>query len=177
MTRRVVTGIDAEGKSVFVSDGPVEERGLASMPEAAIGDAWGDDALPSMPSDGRKPAYRRFFPPTGGYRVMALRIPPDSRSGVADGDLDAAALEAEMEEQFPGFREDARMELDAPGMHTTNTVDVGVCIEGEITLELDDGASRTLRPGDIYVQNGTRHAWHNTTETTGKMVVFLVGAE
>jgi hypothetical protein len=28
-------------------------------------------------------------------------------------------------------------------------------------LELDDGATVTLRPGDTVVQNGTRHRWSN----------------
>jgi len=31
----------------------------------------------------------------------------------------------------------------------------------EPILELDDGVKLTLRPGDTYVQNGTRHRWSN----------------
>jgi quercetin dioxygenase-like cupin family protein len=31
-------------------------------------------------------------------------------------------------------------------------------LEGEVWLELDDGAEVRLRPGDTVVQNGTRHA-------------------
>ena len=44
-------------------------------------------------------------------------------------------------------------------------------------LELDDGASVELGPGDTVVQNGTRHAWRNPYSEPCRMVVFLVGAE
>lgn len=30
-------------------------------------------------------------------------------------------------------------ERDAPGMHTSDTIDYGVVVRGEMTLELDDG--------------------------------------
>ena len=53
------------------------------------------------------------------------------------------------------------MDPSDPGMHTTDTIDFEVVLEGTITLELDDGAEVTLRPGDTVVQNGTRHRWKN----------------
>jgi hypothetical protein len=49
----------------------------------------------------------------------------------------------------------------APGMHTTDTIDYGVVVRGEMTLELDDGKVIHLRQGDCIVQNGTRHRWRN----------------
>ena len=52
------------------------------------------------------------------------------------------------------------MEADNPGMHTTKTIDYGVVLSGEIVLQLDD-SERTLGPGDVVVQRGTRHAWRN----------------
>ena len=66
---------------------------------------------------------------------------------------------AELEEKLPGMV--GHMEPDAPGMHTTDTVDFEVVLSGEVVLELDDGAEVTLKQGDTVVQNGTRHAWHN----------------
>ena len=47
------------------------------------------------------------------------------------------------------------------GMHRTATLDYDIVLEGTIGLELDNGAEVTLHPGDIVVQNGTRHRWHN----------------
>ena len=46
-------------------------------------------------------------------------------------------------------------------MHTTNTLDYGVVVRGEMTLELDDGQIIHLRQSDCIVQNGTRHRWRN----------------
>jgi len=60
-------------------------------------------------------------------------------------------------------------------MRTTESVDYAIVLEGEPVLELDDGAVRTLRPGD-FVQNGTRHAWRNPTERPATIAFVLVGA-
>jgi quercetin dioxygenase-like cupin family protein len=45
-----------------------------------------------------------------------------------------------------------------------------------VTLELDDGATVHLRPGDTVVQNGTRHAWRNEGTETARLAVFICGA-
>ena len=63
------------------------------------------------------------------------------------------------------------------GMHMTATVDIGVVLEGELWLELDDGAEQRLTSGDVFVQNGTQHAWHNRSSQVCKMAVVLIGAE
>ena len=68
------------------------------------------------------------------------------------------------------------MEPDAPGMHTTDTIDFEVVLDGEVWLELDDGAEVHLQTGDTVVQNGTRHAWRNRGDVTARMAVFIVGA-
>ena len=54
-----------------------------------------------------------------------------------------------------------RFDRSAPGMHTTDTIDYGVVVRGEMTLELDDGKIMSLRQGDCIVQNGTRHRWRD----------------
>ena len=68
-------------------------------------------------------------------------------------------------------------EPDDPGMHTTASVDYGVVLSGEATLELDDGATVTLGPGDTYIQNGTRHRWSNSGSVPAVLAVTLLGAE
>jgi quercetin dioxygenase-like cupin family protein len=68
------------------------------------------------------------------------------------------------------------MEPDAPGMHTTATVDFEYVVSGRCVLELDDGATRELGPGDTVVQNGTRHAWRNPFDEPCRLFVVLVGA-
>jgi quercetin dioxygenase-like cupin family protein len=61
-------------------------------------------------------------------------------------------------------------------MHTTDTVDYGIVLEGEVWLELDDGKQIHLQAHDVVVQNGTRHAWRNKTQTPVKMAFVLIGA-
>jgi quercetin dioxygenase-like cupin family protein len=60
-------------------------------------------------------------------------------------------------------------------MHTTDSVDIILVLAGEITLELDDGAEKVCRAGDIIVQNGTRHRWHNNTDELAVTYAVLIG--
>jgi mannose-6-phosphate isomerase-like protein (cupin superfamily) len=172
--RRVVTGRDATGKSVFVSDGQVEPLRLALMPGLEFVRLWGDDQTPSLPADGTQPAAPAFFPPAGGYRFAFVTIPPEGSATLPD-DLDVQHAIAEVNEALPGMMD--HMEPDNPGMHTTDTVDLDLMLTGEMFLELDDGAEVHLRPGDCVVQNGTRHAWHNRGSEPCTMLSILVGAQ
>lgn len=89
--------------------------------------------------------------------------------------LDVTAAWEELERQAPGAA--AAMEPDAPGMHTTDTLDYILVVAGEVTLELDDGDQTVLRAGDVVVQNGTRHAWRNHGVEPCTIVGVAVGAE
>ena len=171
--RRVVTGHDAAGKAVFVSDQPVAPVTLQLMPGSEFHILWGADAPVSLPDDGSRPDAPRYFPPVGGFRFGFFTIPPDGGAGVP-ADLDLGAALVEFAEKLPGLAD--YVEVDDPGMHTTATVDHGVVLSGQATLELDDGAKVVLNTGDTYVQNGTRHRWSNTGAVPAVLAVFLVGA-
>ncbi len=69
------------------------------------------------------------------------------------------------------------MDPSDPGMHTTDTIDFEVVLEGTVILELDDGAEVTLNPGDTVVQNGTRHRWRNPGDKPARFAVFMCGAQ
>jgi quercetin dioxygenase-like cupin family protein len=66
----------------------------------------------------------------------------------------------------------------APGaaspMHRTETLDVGVVIEGETWLLLDDGSETRVGPGDAVVQRGTNHAWENRSDRPVRMLFVLI---
>jgi hypothetical protein len=170
--RRVVTGHDAEGRSVFASDELVDGFEPALMPGSAFHRLWGADEAPRFPDDGSPRPQPAYFPPVGGFRFGTFTLPP---AGTAPADdLDIAAAVAEVEAQLPGML--AHMEPDAPGMRTTATIDFEVVLAGEVVLELDDGAEVTLHRGDTVVQNGTRHRWHNRGPEPAHLAVFLIGA-
>jgi quercetin dioxygenase-like cupin family protein len=61
-------------------------------------------------------------------------------------------------------------------MHRTNSIDYGIVLEGEVELELDDGAKRTVRQGGIIVQRGTNHLWRNTTDRVCRIAFVLIEA-
>lgn len=65
---------------------------------------------------------------------------------------------------------------DEPGMHRTATIDYDIVLEGTIGLELDNGAEVRLEPGDVVVQNGTRHRWHNRGNTIARVLAVSFGA-
>jgi len=62
-------------------------------------------------------------------------------------------------------------------MHRTQTLDYGVVLEGEIRLELDDGAARTVRAGEVVVQRGTIHAWENVSANSCRIAFILIAAK
>lgn len=170
--RRVVTGQDANGKSLFVSDEHVEPITLTPIPGLKFYPLWSADETPKLPSDGTPLAQSRYFPPAGGFRWLICVLPPESVSV-----LEARAGEAlrdEAADKLPGLMD--VLEDDHSGMHTTDTVDVGVILSGQVTLELDGGAVVTLGPGDTFVQNGTRHAWRNRGNVPVAIGFNLIGA-
>jgi len=59
-------------------------------------------------------------------------------------------------------------------MHTTDSVDYVLVLDGEVWLELDDGELTRLRAGDTVIQNGTRHAWRNQGTESVTLAVWQV---
>jgi naringenin degradation protein FdeH len=66
----------------------------------------------------------------------------------------------------------------APGaespMHRTETVDVGIVLDGETWLILDDGSETLVRAGDAVVQRGTNHAWANRGDRPVRMAFVMI---
>jgi mannose-6-phosphate isomerase-like protein (cupin superfamily) len=170
--RRVVTGHDDDGKAVFADDSVVEPITSAIVPGFEFFRLWGSDEPCRFPDGGSPPPAAQYFPPLGGFRFGLFTVPPDSQAQLDEIDFDTALVE--MEEKLPGMA--GHMEPDHPGMHTTASVDYEFVVSGRVVLELDDGATVELGPGDTVIQNGTRHAWRNPYDEPCRMVVVLVGA-
>ena len=171
--RRVVTGHDAEGRARVVDDGAVEPVVSELLPGCAAYRLWGRDEHPTFPDDGAPRRAEDYYPPRDGSRFMINTIAPGEPAPPPD--LDTAAALAELERQAPGAA--AVLEPDAPGMHTTDTIDYVLVVSGEATLELDDGEQTVLQAGDVVVQNGTRHAWRNNGTEPCTFVGVAIGAD
>lgn len=154
--RRVVTGHDADGKAVCISDAPaaktMERR---NRPGVTFTDFWQTDSLPAEYDGPPEMAEGPFLlhPPRHGsvFRIVEFGPEDPERLRALDG-------KAAYEEMGAGhsFVENARH----PFMHRTDTVDYAIVLEGEITLLLDDSEVE-LKAGDVVVQRGTNHAWSN----------------
>lgn len=174
--RRVVTGLDASGRAVVVSDGPAPRaHELVNVPGMGTTMIWATAPGEPVRLDGADPTpgIRRQLPAPGGTCFLFIQFPPDSVFN--DPSFDAAAADAEQRAAFPGITE--LFEQDNPGMHTTDSVDYVMVLEGELWLELDEGHMTRLGPGDTVVQNGTRHAWRNRSDRPATVLVVQVGAE
>jgi mannose-6-phosphate isomerase-like protein (cupin superfamily) len=148
--RRVVTGHDAGGKSVVLSDGPPPQH--HSMRGPAIGadftELWADaDPVPELTSvAAREPNERAFtIMPATGHLLRILDVYP-----LQDGGTRTV-------------------------MHRTSTLDYVVVIEGELVLILD-ASEVILTPGDVVVQRGTDHAWENRSATVARAAFFHIDA-
>ena len=112
-----------------------------------------------------------LLPGPGGASFLLLQIAPDA--AVTDPRFDPAKAGEEIATYIPDIA--AAMEPDNPGMHQTRTVDYGIVLDGEVTLELDDGVETRLTAGDTIVQLGSRHAWRNKGNTPATVAFVLTG--
>ena len=149
--RRVVTGHDADGKSIKLSDGILPQD--HSMQGEAIGadfiEIWNTpDSVPTLTSQPEsEPTARPFaIMPASGHLIRIFEIYPPHLGG--------------------------RRTV----MHRTRTLDYAVVIEGEVVLILDDGET-VLGPGSVVVQRGTVHAWENRSDQVTRMAFFHIAAE
>jgi hypothetical protein len=170
--RRVVTGVNQEGKSIIVSDGPPPRSITLELAGGRrMTDIWHLDSRPQSPTDGGDLDHNaNLVPPPGGTHWRVTEIPPDS---MVSADVDANDIAAEVSEKVPDWPVHA--DPSRPGMHQTPTIDFGVVLSGEIWLELDDGEVH-LKAGDCVVQRGTMHAWRNRSEEPCVMSFVLMEA-
>ena len=147
--RQVVTGHDAKGRAVFVRDEQVDGMPIPGLGELAF--LWNANEPATYPNAGNNPGAPGIFPPVGGIRfIMSTYLPggvvapePTPEMHLEDGDGSGGAND---------------------GFHRTDTTDFGVILSGNLALQLDDGAEVSLSPGDVLIENGTRHRWRVALE-------------
>src|SRR5829696_5174025 len=152
--RRIVSGNDADGRAVIVSDGAppntIRANGFAVAtwlwlggPPATVDDG-GDEPVGLI----------RIEPPVGGCSVRIIRFP-----GTREGGGDWIRVDGD--------------DSDEPGMHATDTLDFMVVVDGRIVLGLDDG-EHELGPGDVVIQRGNRHRWRVVGDDPCTYVVCML---
>jgi mannose-6-phosphate isomerase-like protein (cupin superfamily) len=112
-----------------------------------------ESPLGTAPAD----AFEALEPPSGGSRFRMVSLPPD-----------AVMREILASRHVPGVGTD--------GFHKTATIDYVIILDGDVTLELDDG-SVLLHPGDCVVQRNTNHAWRNHGDAPIRLLAVMVALD
>ncbi|MGE0258936.1 MAG: cupin domain-containing protein [Alphaproteobacteria bacterium] len=149
--RRIVTGHDANGKAIVASDERLSAAASPTRPGIARVEIWSTDRMPLDNSEGAAAAAQRK-----GFVVRHNYV------GSGQGTV------IRVTEFAPG---------SAPFMHRTETLDYAILLKGECDLELDDGKTVSMKPGDIAVQRGTMHAWVNTGTEPCVFAFVLIDAD
>ncbi len=166
--RRVITGETDDGKGVFLHEEEVTplESHIRWFP------IWGWDAKQVVPPD-RSSQWvpgEPFAPVEApdGLRISFTEFRPD------DDPLNQPDPGDQVGKGLTGGRMRER-DLNTK-LHMTDSIDIVFIIEGEITLEEDEGEV-TLRKGDCLVQNGSRHAWRNRSGAPALLGFVTLAAE
>jgi hypothetical protein len=171
--RRVVTGHDAQGKSVFVMDDVAAHVFTRGPGSAVVTEMWETTATPADNRGNADAIDRgmRLPPPKQGSVFRIIEYPPDKER--------IAALDKERASDDEGSGHSAAFDRNSPrhpGFHKTNSIDYAVVLAGEIYALMDEGEA-LLKPGDVLIQRGTNHAWSNRTEEPAYLAFVLIDAE
>jgi hypothetical protein len=171
--RRVVTGHDTAGKSIFIADGPSPHVFRRRPGSAEVTELW---KTRSTPADNRGhddpvEATYKLTPPQGGTVLRIIEYPPDKER--------LGALAAELAAPHDESGRSAAADRNNPrhlGFHKTASVDYAIVLDGEIYALMDEGEV-LLKAGDVLIQRGTNHAWSNRTDAPCTVAFVLIDAE
>jgi mannose-6-phosphate isomerase-like protein (cupin superfamily) len=168
--RRVVTGLDPNGKAVVLFDSSVPlnvgKSGAGSV------NLWITDSSPPGFSFNKDAATKPIglSPPDNGTIVRVVEFPP----------LDPAAeakLDPNLMMKVVGDNAPARgLRVSHPLMHRTRTIDYAVIMSGEIDMMLDDSVTH-VKAGDVVIQQATNHAWINHGKEPCRVLFVLMDSK
>lgn len=171
--RRVVTGHDADGRSVIADDGTAPINTAVYHEDFIISEVWRSDVLPADNAVGGEACRANDLEPSSeGNLFRIVRFPPDSEYlGGIDVESGFASLGKSGAESSAGYEG-----APHPLMHRTSTVDYIVVISGEIYAVMEKGEV-LLQQGDVLVQRGTNHAWSNRSNAPCVIAAILNAAQ
>ena len=145
--RRVVTGHDANGVAKVLIDGPATNV-RSSRPGSASTLVWSSHETPADIAIGE------------GIEDLGNRklgtAPPANGTRFTINDIPPGR---------PGL------------MHRTETLDYAIVLAGEIDMVMDEGATVTLKTGDVVIQRGTNHSWVNKGPAPARIAFVLIDAQ
>lgn len=154
--RRIITGDDADGRSLVIIDGPPSgEIGAPGL--GGLYEIWHEALGEKLdPKDARErgDAESILSPANGKVKVRWFVIEPPPPGAPPE------LIKAAARERFAAFgaADHLRDQDRHPAMHQTDSLDIICLISGDASLILDDSETR-IKPGQIVIQRGTSHAW------------------
>jgi hypothetical protein len=134
---------------------------------------WGWDDTPTMPiSSAGDYTPVSIIPPVDGARVVITEFPADRGEAppfVEPTDVDRRMIEL----ADAGGR--VRGRDPETGLHSTDSIDIGFVLSGEIVLVQEGDSEVTLGPGDCLVLNASRHTWRNRSGAPCRMGFVSLG--
>jgi hypothetical protein len=171
--RRIVTGHNAAGKSVFIMDGAAPNTRSRSPGSAITTELWRTFASPADNTGDAETTGEPFSisPPKTGSAFRIIEYPPDT--------VRLAALYRER--TSAATAPDRAKVLDRgnprhPGFHKTASVDYAIVLSGEIYALMDEGEV-LMQVGDVLIQRGTNHAWSNRSDEPAYVAFVLIDAK
>ena len=159
--RRIVTGTDAQGRSVIASDGTApnvfwDPGRLPCHVLWATGEARapGDEPAP--------PGHKFPFHSHGGSLLRVADFPPDSfhdQREVKKFLDESGVIDAAKPRHFM--------------FHKTESLDYAIVLEGEIVAMMDEGET-LMKAGDILIQRATNHSWSNRSDKVCRVAFVLL---
>ena len=176
--RRVITGYDASGQSVFVEDSVVQGRTNPTRPGMWSRDVWATGRIPVPVEDpDRSAEVRGIMPPEGGSVLHIIDYPPEPKDP-AERAKALRAIADRIKQAGAHAEHGVRRSPEGsphPGMHETDTIDYAIVLYGEIYAIMDKG-EKLLKAGDVLIQRGTPHAWSNRSDDYCRVAFVLVQA-
>lgn len=174
--RRIVTGHDAQGRSVILSD-QVSPHVMPIMgqPNFAVTDFWKTASTPAdnspKTSEDSCSLPIQVAPPANGSVFRVVQFPPDE-----DWAAKAAAMGGSVAIDETAKAAHTGGPVRHAHMHRTRSIDYAVVLSGEIWAVMDEGETKMVA-GDVLIQRGTNHAWANRSNAPCVVAFVLIDAE
>jgi hypothetical protein len=164
LVRRIVTGVNAAGKSCILSDEPTPNQHVADFAPLRAQVPWQAGANAAT---GRDPApaeaqVQTYSPDPGDTVFRIVDFPPDTS-------YEVEGLYQLLDEHGVRDKSGGRHFW----FHKSPTLDYAMVLEGEIWAMLDEDETR-MTAGDVLIQRATNHAWSNRTDKVCRMAFVLV---
>ena len=151
--RRIVTGHDASGAAIVISDEQIAAVSRKLGAGITGSEMWSTDQMPVDNSGTTLDAQRTGF--VGYFNTYNY---------VGNG-------------QGTAFRITSFAPGHARFTHRTESIDYAIVLSGTIDMELDQARIVSLSAGDVVIQRGTVHTWLNTGDTPAVLAFILIDAK